>query len=243
MFAAAIRAFSEILSPPYRRVLLRSLGITAAMLAAVWAAVYATFEHYVQLPWPGVDLLVDIITGIGIVVGLGFLVAPVTSLFAGLFLDEIAEEVERRHYPLDPPGRAMPLGESILSALRFTALVILVNAVVLLLLLLPGINVLAFFVANAYLLGREYFEMVASRFLPREEVAALRNAEAGRLFFGGLMIALVLAVPFVNLLTPLFATAFMVHLYKDVARRAGLDRKFHGGPLPAARQSDEGSLP
>jgi CysZ protein len=223
MLAAASRAFAQIVSPPFRTALLKSLGLTLVMLAAVWAALYWTVTHFVATAWPALDVAIDVITGIGLFVGLGFLIAPVTSLFAGLFLDEIAAEVERLHYPLDPPGRDMPIGLGILQALRFTGLVIVVNILVLMLILLPGINITAFFVANAYLLGREYFEQIAARFHDPQTVAALRSAASGRIFLAGLVIALVLAIPIVNLLTPLFATAFMVHIYKEIeVRQAAL---------------------
>lgn len=218
MLAAARRALAQIFSPPFRSVLLKSVGLTLAMLAAVWAAAWGTITHFATVSSPGLQTLIEIATGLGLLFGLGFLVAPVTSLFAGLFLDEIAAEVERVHYPSDPPGREMPLGPAVLSALRFTALVVVVNLLVLLLILLPGINIGAFFVANAYLLGREYFEQVAMRFHSRETVAELRRRHGTRIFLAGLVVALVLAIPLVNILTPLFATAFMVHVFKDVDR-------------------------
>lgn len=221
MFAAASSALAQIFSPPFRSVLWKSVGLTLAMLAAVWAMAYGAITHFADVASPGLQTLIDIATGIGLLFGLGFLVAPVTSLFAGLFLDEIAAEVERVHYPLDPPGREMPLGPAIGSALRFTALVVVVNLFVLALILLPGINVSAFFIANAYLLGREYFEQVALRFHPREAVTELRRRNGTRVFLAGLLIALVLAIPIVNFLTPLFATAFMVHIFKGVERREG----------------------
>ena len=41
-------------------------------------------------------------------VGSIFLIPPVTSLIAGLYLDDIAGEVERAHYPADPPGKELP---------------------------------------------------------------------------------------------------------------------------------------
>lgn len=219
MLAQAVRAFSEIASPPFRGVMLRSLGLTLAMLAAVWAVLTGVVTNLVNAWWPGVEGFVDVLTGVGLFVGLGFLVAPVTTMFAGLFLDDVAEAVERAHYPADPPGRAVPLWPAIASALRFTALVIAVNAVVLLLVLLPGINVGLFFVANAWLLGREYFEQVAARHVGPDEVGRLRSRHGGRIFLAGLVVALVLAVPIVNLVTPLFATAFMVHVFKGVAAR------------------------
>lgn len=222
MIAAASRALSQILSPPFRGVLLRSVGLTLAMLAFVWAVVYGTFTRFVVIETPWIQTLVDVLTGVGLLIGLGFLVAPVTSLFAGLFLDEIAEEVERVHYAADPPGRPMALLPSVLSAIRFTVLVVAVNAIVLLLVLLPGVNVLLFLVANAYLLGREYFELVAFRFHDADGVRVLREESAPRIFFAGLVIALMLAIPIVNILTPLFATAFMVHVYKDIRSRRRL---------------------
>lgn len=219
MLAMAVRAFAEIASPPFRGVLARSLGLTLAMLAAVWAVLYGTLTHLVNAWWPGVEGLVDIVTGVGLFVGLGFLVAPVTTLFAGLFLDEVAAAVEAEHYPADPPGREMPFGPAVATALRFTLLVLAVNALVLMLVLLPGINMGAFFVANAWLVGREYFEQVAIRHRDAETVRRLRSQYGGRIFLAGLVIAVVLAVPLLNLLTPLFATAFMVHVFKDLDSR------------------------
>lgn len=223
MLSQASLAFSQLFSPTFRGVFVKAIGLTLAMLAAVWAIVYSTFTQLVTVDAPWMQTLIDVAAGFGLVIGLGFLVAPVTALFAGLFLDEIAAEVERVHYPQDPPGREMPLVPALLSAIRFTALVVLVNLCVLVLLLLPGINIFAFFIANAYLLGREYFELVAFRFHDAEGVRLLREENTARVFLAGLLIALVLAIPLVNLLTPLFATAFMVHVYKDVRRRRRLE--------------------
>ena len=216
MLSSASLALNQISSPPFRAVLVKAIGLTLAMLAAAWAALYAAFVHFVTVPWGWLETVLDVLTGVGLVIGLVFLIAPVTAMFAGLFLDDVAAAVERTSYPDDPPGRPLPFGESLMSAIRFTALVIVVNIVVLLLLLLPGVNLVAFFVANGYLLGREYFELAASRFHPREEVQRLRRQNGMRVFMGGLLIALVLAIPIVNFITPLFATAFMVHLHKAV---------------------------
>ena len=87
---------------------------------------------------------------------------------------------------------------------------------------MPGVNLIAFYVGNGYLLGREYFEMVAMRHLPAEEARRLRKAHMGYVSLCGLIIAGLASVPILNLLTPLFATAFMVRIYKQLARRAGV---------------------
>ncbi|ADZ68627.1 sulfate transporter family protein [Polymorphum gilvum] len=217
MLSAASRAFGQIFEPPFRAILWKSLGFTLAVLLVIWIALQGLVAGFVELPYPWLETTLSILTGIGAIIGLGFLVAPVSALFAAFFQDDIAEIVERRDYPADPPGRAMPLGQSLLLTIKFTGVVVLGNLVALILLLVPGINVAAFFLVNGYLLGREFFEFAAMRFMSPAEARALRRARGGTVFLGGLVIAGVLAVPILNLVTPIFATIFMVHLYKGLA--------------------------
>jgi CysZ protein len=143
----------------------------------------------------------------------------VTAVIAGLFLDDVAEVVERTDYPNDPPGRPVPALHSLVLAIKFFGVVVLGNIVALLLLLVPGINIAAFFIVNGYLLGREFFEFAAMRFRPPEEARLFRSKHGVTVFLAGLVIAAFLAVPLLNLLTPLFAAAMMVHLHKAVSAR------------------------
>ena len=141
---------------------------------------------------------------------------------AGLFQDEIAGTVERLGYPADPPGRDVPLMRGLWHTVKFTGIVILGNILALLLLLIPVVNIAAFFVVNGYLLGREYFEAAAMRFHSEADTKRLRQDNAVTVFAAGLVIAAVLAVPILNLVTPIFATSFMVHLHKRIAARRGI---------------------
>jgi CysZ protein len=167
--------------------------------------------------WAG--WLGGIIAAIALAFGMALLIAPATAVIAGLFLDDVAEVVERTDYPADPAGRAMPALRSLVLAIKFFGVVILGNIVALLLLLVPGVNIAAFFIVNGYLLGREFFEFAAMRFRPEDEARALRRQYAGTVFLAGLVIAAVLAVPLLNLVTPLFAAAMMVHLHKAISAR------------------------
>jgi CysZ protein len=224
--AARIAAF-ELLSPPFRAVFIKTLGLTVLALVALWFGLTSIVE-WLALPWlqtllPGIPSwagwLGGIIAAIALAFGMALLVAPVTAVIAGLFLDDVAEVVERTDYPRDPVGRAMPALRSLLLAIKFFGVVILGNIVALMLLLVPGINIAAFFIVNGYLLGREFFEFAAMRFRPEDEARALRRQYAGTVFLAGLVIAAFLAVPLLNLLTPLFAAAMMVHLHKAVSAR------------------------
>jgi CysZ protein len=221
MLAAAGQAFQELFTPPFRSVLWKCVGFTIGLLALLVIAIEWTFSHFVQ--WPGwIETTIEWLGGFALVAGSIFLIPPVTSLIAGLYLDDIAAEVERTDYPSDPPGRALETFPAILLALKFFFVVLAVNILALFLLLIPGINLIAFYLGNGYLLGREYFELAAMRHLPVEEVKRLRKANVGYVSLCGLVIAGVASVPILNLITPLFATAFMVRIYKQLAARAGL---------------------
>ena len=92
------------------------------------------------------------------------------------------------------------------------------NLFALFLLFVPGVNLVAFFLVNGYLLGREFFEFAAMRFRPPEEARLFRAKHVSTVFLAGLCISAFLAVPIVNLLTPLFAAGLMVHLHKLLSR-------------------------
>ncbi len=219
MLQAASRAFSEMLQPSFRHIFWKSLGLTIALLFVVWLVIEGLVTGLVTLPYPWLETSLSILTGIGAFFLLGFLVAPVTSLFAAFFQDDIAELVEKQSYPSDRPGTALPITQSILLSAKFAVIVVLGNIVALILLLVPGVNLIAFFAINGYLLGREYFEFAAMRFMAPAEARQFRQSHSGTVFVAGLIIAGVLAVPILNLLTPIFATIFMMHMFKRLSAR------------------------
>jgi CysZ protein len=216
MLRDALAAFEQILSPPFRSVLWKSLALSLALLVLGYLALAKLASGQIVTPWSWLDTWIAIALGFGLFIGMAFLVAPVSALVAGFFLDDLAEIVERQISP-DHLGRAMPNAQAIWLATKFAALSLLINFIALILLLLPGINLLAFLGANAYLLGREYFELAALRYRPLEDVRVLRARHGTYLFFCGLLIALLVSIPGLNLLTPLFGTAFMVRVHQRIA--------------------------
>ncbi|MGI9401909.1 MAG: sulfate transporter family protein [Rhizobiaceae bacterium] len=221
-------AASQLFEKNFRSVLWKSLGMTIVLLILVWfilETLVSTFLTPVLGPWPWVATAMVWLLGTGMFIGMGFLIGPVSALFAGLFLDEIAERVEERHYPDDPEGTPMALIPSMFLAIEFTFVVIAANLLALMLVLLPGINFAIFFFVNALLLGREYFQFSAMRFRSEADANALRRAHGLEIFLSGLVIAGFMAVPILNLLTPLFATAMMVHVQKAVSARRPDERE------------------
>lgn len=231
---AALNALKRLPTPEFRSVLWKTLGLTLLLLVGLWVAIRQLFFTFAW-PWmeqllPGMPewagwlgIVAAIVAGLGLALVLALLIAPVTALVAGVFLDDVADVVEREDYPGEPGGVALPLGRSIVLSLKFLAVVILGNIVALLLLFVPGVNLIAFFVINAYLLGREFFEFAAMRYRSEAEAKALRSQYGVTVFLAGLVIAGFLAIPIVNLLTPLFAATMMIHLHKAISQRESLE--------------------
>jgi uncharacterized protein involved in cysteine biosynthesis len=138
----------------------------------------------------------------------------VTALVGSFFVDDVADHVERARYPADPPGRALPILRALVEGVKVALLALIVYLFTLPFFLFAGIGFFMLFLANAYLLSREYFELAAMRFHPPDEAKALRRRHAGFVFASGLIVAAFVSIPIVNLATPLFAMTFMVHLHK-----------------------------
>ena len=223
LIGAISKSLSHLFSKPLRSVLRKSIGLTIAMFVGFWfvlQAANAAFLAPLLAGYEWASIMLTWVLGAGLIIGMGFLIAPVTSVFAGVFLDEIADEVEERHYPHDPKGVPLALSQSIGITARFLGLVIIGNLIALILVLFLGLGVLIFFLLNGYLLGREYFQFAALRHRSMEEVTALQQRHGGEIFLAGLAIAAVLTIPIVNFLTPLFAGALMVHIYKGIEAKS-----------------------
>ncbi|HOZ33142.1 MAG TPA: EI24 domain-containing protein [Tabrizicola sp.] len=222
IFAAFGLALGQLGDRRFRRVLLLGVALALVLLVAVYTA-------FLQLLWwltpDSFEIpLVGPVTGIETILGwaslllmLGlsiFLMMPVASAFTGFFLEDVADAVEDRHYPHLPPATALPWADALRQSVNFLGLVIAVNVGALFLYPFAGplIPVL-FWAVNGFLLGREYFTMVALRRLPPAEAAALRSRYSGTIWLAGTLMAAPLSVPIVNLVIPVLGAATFTHLF------------------------------
>lgn len=232
MFTAAVRTLRQMFSPPFRAILLKSAGMAVIFLVvlgiglqrlAAWGAenggawLRATWTWFPNWAAQTLEWALSIVAGLGVVAGVVFLMPAATALVASIFADDIAAQVENSYYRADPPGRALPIARSVWESVKAALLSILVYLCAVPFLLFGGAGAVIFFVATAFLLSREYFNLAAMRFRPPAEAKALRRAHSGQIWGAGLMIAALVSIPIVNFVTPLFATALMVHMHKRVA--------------------------
>jgi CysZ protein len=234
MLDDAIKAIAQMFSPPLRAVLWKSIGLALALiivLAAVleriivWlvgagsTSAETALGPHAHFPIDAIAWLLSLAAGFGIVVGSVMLMPAVTAFVASFFADQIAEQVERTHYPDDAPGKALALSQAVLEGGKTALLAVAVYLCAVPLVLIAGFGAVLFFLATAWLLGREYFELAAMRFHPAAEAKALRRQHATTVFVGGMLIALFVSIPIISLATPLFAAAFMAHMHKRLSRR------------------------
>ena len=233
MLDAAIKALAQMFSPPFRMVLAKSIGLALILIILFGIGLHQVltwltgagegwaegwFGPSSHTPLLILTNMLAVAAALGIIVGSVFLMPAVTALVAGLFADEIAAEVERSHYPNEPPGMAVPPARALIEGVKTALLAVAVYLVAVPFLLFAGFGVVIFFFATAFLLGREYFELAAMRFHPPADAKRLRKMHRGTVFLAGLFIAAFVSIPIVNLATPLFGVAFMVHLHKRLAR-------------------------
>jgi uncharacterized protein involved in cysteine biosynthesis len=154
-----------------------------------------------------------------------FLMVPVASAFCGLFLDNVAQAVEDRHYPALPQAQPVPMGTQVIDSVNFFGVIVAANAVALVLYVVSGpLAPVVFWAVNGYLLGREYFTLAAMRHVGRDGARALRRRHSGTIWLAGTLMAAPLSLPLVNLLIPVLGAATFTHLFHRLQAQAPAPR-------------------
>lgn len=235
ILSSFLDALGQLADRRFRRVLWLGLALTLGLLIAVYAGflwlIQSLSPDVITIPFIGPVGGLDTLLSWGsalLMIGLSiFLMVPVASAFTGLFLEDVAQAVEDRHYPALPPATPVPLGTALIDSLNFFGVLVAVNVLALFLYAFAGPFIpIVFWAVNGYLLGREYFTLVAMRRIGRAGAKALRRANAGTIWLAGALMAAPLTFPVVNLIVPILGVATFTHIFHRLsARRApGGDR-------------------
>lgn len=221
-------ALAQMGDPRFRRVLILGVGLTLALLIGLgWLFVQgigALLPDTLSLPWIGpiswFDTALSGLSIVGFLILSAFLMIPVASAFTSLFLDEVADAVEARHYPHLAQAPRASFADGLLDSVSFLGVLILANllALVAYLLFAPFAPVI-FIAMNGLLLGREYFTLVAMRRLGRAGAKAARRRHSGQIWLAGCLMALPLTIPILNLFVPILGAATFTHLFQRVENR------------------------
>ena len=223
---AFFNALGQIGDPKFRGVLLRGVGLTillliAASAGAIWLINWLSGSE-ISLPFIGaVPWLNDVLNYSGIVLVLilpVFLMVPVASAITSIFLDEVAQAVEDKHFPTLPPARRIPMSEALLDGLSFLGVLIVANLLAFILYaIFTPLAPFIFWAMNGFLLGREYFTLAAMRRVGREGARKLRAKHSTTIWVAGTLMAVPLSVPLVNLVIPIIGAATFTHIYHAVS--------------------------
>lgn len=222
MIAAFVKGIDQLSDKNTRKYLWFSIFAALCTFALLWSVIgwVLTETSISSIGW--LESTVDVLGGLATLVLTWFLFPATVSSVIGLFLDQVADCVEKRHYPDLGPANGQGIGESIVMSLKFLGILVALNILMLPFLFFGPLFPFIFYGVNGYLIGREYFELVASRRLSVAEVAQMRKARQGGILLIGIAIAFLLTIPVVNLLMPVVATSAMVHLFEGWRRgRAG----------------------
>jgi uncharacterized protein involved in cysteine biosynthesis len=220
LFSAFAKTLGQLNDPVIRRVIGKTLGL------AICAYILFVVLVYLLIGWLSglsgwLENLAQFGGVIGAIVVAWFLFPSIAAAIAGLFADEVIDAVEAKHYPFLPPGTPVPVMAAVFDGLKLALVALVANVLALPFLLVFPLYVLITWGVNGWLLGREYFEMVAFRRMDRASAHELHRRHNRIFTIAGVMIAVCLTIPFVNLLAPVLGAAFMVHIAQNVLNHSG----------------------
>ena len=230
---AFLKALGQMTDPRFRGVFLTGIALTLGLLIAasaafVWLVGWLVGDA-VTIPFIGEVTWVDDAATWGavplVILLSTFLMIPVASAITSMFLDRVAQAVEDEHYPGLPPATSVPIAEALLDTASFLGVLIGANllALILYLILAPAAP-LIFWGLNGFLLGREYFTLVAMRRVGRAEARTLRSRHLPAIWLAGVLMAIPLSVPILNLVIPILGAAAFTHLFHSLTAPGRRDR-------------------
>lgn len=217
---AFTRGLGQLNDPRIRQVVWLAIAAACIVFALLWGAIGTLLGATSVFSIGWLEWVVDLLGGLATLVLTWFLFPAVIGIVIGLYLEDIATAVEAQHYPDLPSPPEQSVIPVLMVALRYLCVLVALNLVLLVFLLLGPLFPFVFYAVNGYLLGREYFELVAMRRLDPDAARDLRLAHRGGLFLAGMVMAFLLTLPLVNLIAPVLITAAMVHLVENWRKEA-----------------------
>lgn len=222
------RAIGQIGDRRFNKVLFLGIALTIALLIGataglVWFVDWLAGDN-AQIFGREITWLDDILSWGSILLMMVlsvFLMVPVASAITSMFLDEVAQAVEDKHYSHLPQTSPVPFSEALRDTLNFLGVLVVANllALILYLFFIP-LAPFIFWGLNGFLLGREYFTLAAMRRVGRQKAVELRKEHRGTIWLAGILMAMPLSVPLVNLLIPILGAATFTHIFHATQNRA-----------------------
>jgi uncharacterized protein involved in cysteine biosynthesis len=212
MLKALSKGISQLNDRATRQILWLCIGVAILIFICLWSGIALILANTSFPQWGWLEVATNVFGGLATAIITWFLFPGVLSAIIGLFINQIGDCVEVRHYPDLPKANGPPFLSSVISSIKFLSAYIVINLCLLPFLFLGPLYLPVFYIANGYLISREYFELAAHRRLSTTSAKILRNAHKGQLLSLGVAITFLLTVPIINLITPVIAVSAIIHL-------------------------------
>jgi len=213
-----IKTFSSFKKANLFGLILICAGLAVGFAVIAWVGIIWMTDHFINIERGWLDTLINWIAGILTGVGGWFMLPVLTVLIAGLFQERVIQRVDNLFYPEAKPHENLKFLPELWHDIKFTAWALLLN-----LLVLPFyffvIGPLVSILLNSYLLGQEFFEAAGGYHLGKEKAKELSKQYRRVIYTGGFVITLLTLLPLVNLIAPIFAVVWMVHVYHNIGRQ------------------------
>jgi uncharacterized protein involved in cysteine biosynthesis len=214
MISPALRAIAQLPDPAFFGTVLRSV-FWSVIAFAVMALGVSTGLH-LWLAWAGslswaagfVGFLATSFLSV-------WLFVPLSTAIASLFIDRIADAVERRYYPHLPPATSAAMSAQIGDAVALGLRVLVLQVLAAMTTLIPPhiTGVVISWIVASWAVGRGLFVPVAMRRMDRAHaILAYRTRRTEVMLLGALITACGF-VPILNLCSPILGAAAMVHVF------------------------------
>lgn len=131
MISVFIKGINQLSDKATRKYLWFSILSALITFIALWSLIgWVLSETSIsQIGW--LEGIIDVLGGVATFALTWFLFPATVSAVIGLFLDQVAECVEKRHYPGLPRTNGLPVGEGIVMSLKFVGILIVLNILML----------------------------------------------------------------------------------------------------------------
>ena len=225
---AFLKSIEQISDKKLKKVFVLGVGLALIVFAGLFFGVLCIIPENIEFSdWDWVNSTLSWILGWSlapITFIIIYLVFPaISTMFMGLFLDDVVDAVEDKHYSGSKASRKASGYESFMITFKMGLWVIFLNILALpfyILLLFTAIGpFILFLILNSYLLGREYFNLIAVRHFLPEDAEKFRRMKGDKVSLTGGVITLLYIVPFVNLAAPIIGSAMMVHVFHEALEK------------------------
>ena len=234
IFDDFFKAIGQMNDRAFRRVLFLGLGLTIGLLVLLYWGYLALVAQFaggtVALPYVGEITWLQSALGWGGLILMFvlsiFLMIPVASAITSFFLEDVADAVEAKHFPHLMPAPKQSFMDALKDTLIFFGVLIAANLLALIAyVVLPFFAIPIFYALNGFLLGREYFTLAATRREGRQRAKAMRTRHQSQIWMAGILMALPLTIPLMNLFIPILGAATFTHLYHRLAAKDAIAQR------------------